>query len=256
MKKLLFLLFTPLLLGQTTYLPSYGDTTDLKASTHCGVVLLEQYGGNIWDVTGGGLFHCIDSTYEEGTHAFNHVQTGKQWARIGAFGTLSATAFSTTTMDAAGDITLENDEYIDNSTDGDVFFVYNDDDDSLGQFILQSSIDTPNVADNDHVDLVFQANDDSSGMTTYASIIVTATDVSDESEDSKVEIKTFSAGSVVTPFTITSNKVTATIDYLSYALHTKVVGDSALGRVFLDAADTTLKAGTGSDLVTITDLAP
>ena len=45
-------------------------------------------------------------------------------------------------------------------------------------------------------------------------------------------------------------------DFLELGLHTIEVGDSVLGRIFLDAADTTIKAGTGSDLVVIQDLAP
>jgi len=45
-------------------------------------------------------------------------------------------------------------------------------------------------------------------------------------------------------------------EVLQLNLHTVAVGDSVLGRIFIDAADTTLKAGTGSDLVVIKDLAP
>ena len=104
MKKLLFLLFAPFILAQSSNIPMYGDTTDLKASTHCGVVLLEQYGGSTWDVTGGGLFHCIDSTYSEGSHAFDHSRSGKQWARIGAFGTMTATTLTSTTLTTTGAI--------------------------------------------------------------------------------------------------------------------------------------------------------
>lgn len=40
------------------------------------------------------------------------------------------------------------------------------------------------------------------------------------------------------------------------APHTVEVGDSALGVIFLDAADSVIKAGTGDDLVSVADLAP
>lgn len=58
-----------------------GDTTDLKNYGGSGVVLLDQYSGD--DVTGGGLFHRIDSTYTEGSYAFDYTtEDGYQWARI------------------------------------------------------------------------------------------------------------------------------------------------------------------------------
>lgn len=240
------MLLTPPLFAQKVI----GDTTDLKTYNGSGVVILEQYGGNVWDMTGGGLFHYADSSLTEGTDAFDHPISGKQWVRVGST-TSPFQNISATTVDMAGNIILENDEIIDNSTDGDITFIFNDDAAILGQVYIQSSIDTPNVADNDHLDLFFQANDDSSGMTSYGSIIVTATDVSDESEDSRMEIKTFKAGTETT-----SLRIQGGIDWALFSLHTKVVGDSALGRMFLDAADTTLKMGSGSDLIIIKDLIP
>lgn len=101
MKKLLFfLLLTPIIFAQKVV----GDTTDLKLYDGSGIVILEQYGGSTWDLTGGGLFHMIDSTYDEGTHAFDHIVSGKQWARLGAFGTMSATTLTATTLTTTGAI--------------------------------------------------------------------------------------------------------------------------------------------------------
>ena len=62
----------------------------------------KQYGGTTWGSIGGGLFHLIDSTYDEGAHAFDSPITGKQWARIGAFGTMTSTKLTLT-----GDLVLD-----------------------------------------------------------------------------------------------------------------------------------------------------
>ena len=68
--------------AQEVALKTFPDTTTLKASEETGIVLLEQFGGTTWDVTGGGLFHFADSSIAEGTHGFDHPYTGKQWQRI------------------------------------------------------------------------------------------------------------------------------------------------------------------------------
>lgn len=57
-----------------------GDTTDLKTYPNGGVVLLLHYSHN--NMLGGGLFQRIDSTYAEGTNAFDCYWSGLQWARI------------------------------------------------------------------------------------------------------------------------------------------------------------------------------
>ena len=63
-------------------IPIIGDTTDLKSHTRKQVVILTHFGGG--DETGGGLFRRIDSTYAEGTNAFDYEGLdGLQWARIG-----------------------------------------------------------------------------------------------------------------------------------------------------------------------------
>ena len=269
MKLLLFLLCTPLMLAQG-YIPAFGDTASLKNYNGSGIVILEQYGGNVWDETGGGLFHYADSSTSEGSNAFDHPISGKQWVRIGSVSS-PFTDISATTIDVTGNITLENDEILKYNYKNHTNYVKD-----TRELFFKNSINF-NVADNDHLDIIFKANDDSSGVTNYGSIIATATDVSDESEDSKIDFKTFLAGTEKTSLSLSGNtltfsqaetidnttngtiKVTGIIEttqLLKLPLHTKTVGDSALGRVFLDAADTTLKAGTGTDLVTIQDLAP
>jgi hypothetical protein len=96
MKKILLiiLLFSTYMMGQD--IPIIGDTTDLKSHTKKQMVILQQFGGG--DETGGGLFRRIDSTYAEGTHAFDYAGLdGLQWVRMqymggemGAFTDLSA----------------------------------------------------------------------------------------------------------------------------------------------------------------------
>ena len=82
MKKLFFLLMLiPMMaFAQDITLKTFPDTTTLKASEETGIVLLIQFGAD--DVTGGGLFHFADSSISEGTHAFDHPYTGKQWQRV------------------------------------------------------------------------------------------------------------------------------------------------------------------------------
>src|SRR4030066_1786751 len=155
MKRLmiLFIVLTGYVLAQPTYITIVGDTTDLKNTTGHNIVLLNCFGGTTPDNTGGGLFQAVDSAYvENGIHAFDHPESGQQWVRLpyiggelSAFdditiaddatitGNLDVNSSSTiTSLDVdGGDITLEQDEVIDNSTDGDVLIVFDEDNDSL-----------------------------------------------------------------------------------------------------------------------------
>lgn len=80
-KNIIFLLFCISLSAQE--FKTVGDTATLKTLVWNQPVLLLQYGGSTFDRTGGGIFQVIDSTYSEGTNAFDHPWSGKQWARIG-----------------------------------------------------------------------------------------------------------------------------------------------------------------------------
>jgi hypothetical protein len=83
MRWLLFsLLFVSFTFGQLLPVHVCADTTELKNYGGSGIVLLDSYGRG--DATGGGLFHRIDSTYVEGSYAFNYAGLdGLQWARVG-----------------------------------------------------------------------------------------------------------------------------------------------------------------------------
>ena len=79
----IIVLTTPMYAQAGKNMVIFTDTTQLKASEEGGIVLLEQFGGyGTYDRTGGGLFHFADSSIAEGTHAFDHPYTGKQWQRI------------------------------------------------------------------------------------------------------------------------------------------------------------------------------
>jgi hypothetical protein len=80
MKKVILFLLIMCGISTAQYITTVGDTTDLKLLKGSGIVLLEQFGkGNL---NGGGLFRRIDSTYAEGTNAFDYPYAGSQWARI------------------------------------------------------------------------------------------------------------------------------------------------------------------------------
>lgn len=109
MKWLLFsLLFVPFAaFGQLATIHTCADTTELKNYQGSGIVLLDSYGGG--DATGGGLFHRIDSTYAEGSYAFDYAGLdGLQWARIGIldpdpiYGALKAASLSLDSLISVG----------------------------------------------------------------------------------------------------------------------------------------------------------
>ena len=79
MKKIILFLLL-LCTASFAQLTVVGDTTDLKNTKESGMVILEQFGkGN---TSGGGFFRRIDSTYAEGTNAFDYYVAGYQWVRL------------------------------------------------------------------------------------------------------------------------------------------------------------------------------
>jgi hypothetical protein len=103
---------------------------------------------------------------------------------------------------------MSNGEAMANSTDGDIFFTFDDDAATLADFIIRSSNDSANVADNDLMNLMFRWYDDSLGWTDWVVFEAKATDVSDDSEDSQVSFKTYAAGSQVTPLVLSGTAAT------------------------------------------------
>ena len=99
-----------------------------------------------------------------------------------------------TSAEVNGDITLANDETMDNATDAKVRVTFNDDAAVLGEFILESDNAAASVADNDAVGILFKAYDSVTAKTEYASIDLEATDVTDATEDGRVTINFLSGG--------------------------------------------------------------
>ena len=136
MKKLFLFLFLSagIFAQQTIDIKVAGDTTTLKTLDGLRPVLLLQYGGSTFNRTGGGLFQAIDSTYEEGSYAFDHAWTGMQWARIGLIdpepvlnslkvNTLSLDSLVSTGIDVFTTTAVTDSVVISGATTDDIYFV-------------------------------------------------------------------------------------------------------------------------------------
>ena len=203
-------LFLALLLFGSTYgqVQVVNNTTQLSALEAQGVAIVAAR-----DAT-SGIYTSIDSTYAEGTYAFDHLYTGQQWARLGAFANsdfIALTVDETSTLTGAvtlgSTLILPNAEIIANSTDGDIIVTFNDDDDSLGQLILRSSIAGTAVEANNHIDIAFEAGDGGSTNTEYAKIIMNINDTTRASEDASIKFNTVVAGTSTLGATITGTAV-------------------------------------------------
>lgn len=156
------------------------------------------------------LVGLLVSQTPEPTARTNWYET-MMWIKTGAFTFTNKTLTSPTITSpdfSTGSLTLANDETISNATDGDLAFMFNDDAVTLGEFFVGSTVDTPSVADNDHIDLIVQFNDDASNYTNYGKFIVTATDVSNTTEDSKIGFEVITAGAASVPLELTGDTMT------------------------------------------------
>ena len=151
---------------------------------------------NKWLIALALIMFAVSLAGQDLPRTITNRHTLADWVRTGTF------TFTNKTLDLAGSITLANDELIENSTDGDIDLVYDDDAVILGELFMKSSIDSPLVADNDLFNIKFRANDDSSTQTNWVTLEAKILDASDESEDSHFAIKTFAAGTEVTPLTM------------------------------------------------------
>ena len=141
-------------------------------------------------------------------------------------------------------LTLENGEIIDNGTaDRFVDIVFDDDSADLGTLKLKSSNAAGSVANSDHLDIVFSANDAGGDQTEYAVIEGTVDDKTIGQEDGSLVIKAQAAGSEVTVATFggtaitLSKEVTSTLDINANG---NIVGDGSTTltntTVWVDAA--------------------
>jgi hypothetical protein len=106
----------------------------------------------------------------------------------------SSPAFAAATIE--GDVTLANDETIDNATDAAVQITFDDDAAVLGTLKLESENSTTNMADGDSLLVDFAAQNDTTQEVTYARIDVNASDVTDTTEDAEVDVYSMVAGSL------------------------------------------------------------
>lgn len=95
-----------------------------------------------------------------------------------------------------GDLTLANDETIDNATDGSVRVTYNDDAVILGTEIQESDNAAANVAAGDEFRKDITAYNSATQKTDYARIVVDLDDVTDTTEDAAYEIWVMKAGTL------------------------------------------------------------
>ena len=111
-----------------------------------------------------------------------------------------------------GDITLENDEEIWNSTDAEVEIQFDDDATVLGSFIISSAMTTAEIANNNLFQILFRSVDGGDVETDYGEIEVVMTDTTGGSEDSNILFKTLQAGGSVTPLTLSGDNITVADD--------------------------------------------
>ena len=98
MKTILLVLFAFSLYAQS--IPVVGSTTDLSSNEGTGVIILNV------PTSSGGIYSYIDSTYAEGTYAFDHPYSGKQWAKLGAFGNISTASLTATSLTVSGAVNI------------------------------------------------------------------------------------------------------------------------------------------------------
>jgi hypothetical protein len=140
-----------------------------------------------------------DDVEHTGKHIFNEqgsVDLRGTWKIDGTEVTATAAQLNgvRTALEINGDLTLANDETIDNATDSKVRVTFDDDAAVLGELVLESDNAVANVADNDSVGIVFKAYDSATAKTEYASIDLEATDVTDGTEDGRVTLNFLSGG--------------------------------------------------------------
>jgi len=99
-----------------------------------------------------------------------------------------------TSAEVNGDLTLAQDETIDNATDAKVRVTFDDDAAVLGEFILESDNAAANVSANDSISVIGKAYDATTAKTEFASMDFVFTDPTGASEDGAVDLNVFVGG--------------------------------------------------------------
>jgi hypothetical protein len=120
----------------------------------------------------------------------------------------TATGVVLPSAEVNGDITLANDETLDNAVDGVIRATFNDDGTTLGTVKLTSENVYTNVADNDVIEIVAQAANDSNEVIDYATIQYKLLDVTTNTEDGAIVLQVQVGGTETTIATVDASGVT------------------------------------------------
>lgn len=165
----------------------------------------------------------------------------------------AANLTTTGTTDFSGDFTFENDEKLVNDTDADFEIVADDSAASLLDFILTTSIDTSDIVDNMYINMFFRWDDDTTADTDWGTIRLTASDVTNDSRDSYFTFKSFIANSEKTLLTLgnTANYSGAYDAALDFVWYSSTTGDSMI----YDVSDEclTIVGTNGQDALNVDD---
>jgi hypothetical protein len=110
------------------------------------------------------------------------------------FTSVTVTSSTSSGSEINGDLTLANDETIDNATDAKVRITYDDDGAALGELALESDNAAANIAANDLFTIIGRAYDATTAKTDFASIDLVFTDPTGASEDGAVDVYAFIGG--------------------------------------------------------------
>jgi hypothetical protein len=124
-------------------------------------------------------------------------------------GNLTASGSVTlTAQEINGDVTLANDETIDNAVDSAVRITFNNDSQTLGQFRLTSDNAAGNMAVADMVQILFRARDAGGSFVDYSGIYFKTTDVTDGAADGEIQFRALQNGTSLFVLSVDNNGVT------------------------------------------------
>ena len=141
-----------------------------------------------------------------------------------------------------GDITLANDETIDNATDAQVRVTYDDDAVVLGTEVQESDNAAASIAAGDEFRKDYKAYNDATQKVSYARIVVDLTDETDTTEDGTYEIWVEAAGTLTKIASVDASGITIVGDVSG----TSIGGVTEANIVDKSAAETVAGAWTFS----------
>lgn len=124
----------------------------------------------------------------------------------------SSASITRASAEINGDITLANDETIDNATDAQVRVTYDDDAVVLGTEVQESDNAAASIAAGDEFRKDYKAYNDATQKVSYARIVVDLTDETDTTEDGTYEIWVEAAGTLTKIASVDASGVTVVGD--------------------------------------------